>query len=58
MERFIIGLMKLVDPLLLGSLKKYRSIPAQTVAQAMFNESLKKEEGIFVHPSDEIKLLA
>lgn len=58
MELFIIRVMKLVDPLLLGSLKKYRSIPAQTVAQAMFNESLKKEEGIFVHPSDEIKLLA
>jgi hypothetical protein len=58
MERFIIGAMKVIDPLLVGGLKKYRSIPAQTVAQAMFNQSLKTEEGIFVHPSDKIKLLA
>jgi len=58
MERFAVGLMKFVDPLLIGSLKKYRSIPAQTVAQAMYKQSLKTEEGIFVHPSDKIKLLA
>ena len=35
--------------------KKYS---AETVARAMFNESLKKEEGVFIHPSDKIKLLA
>lgn len=57
-ERFGSSLMKFIDPLLLGSLKKYRSIPAETVAKAMFNQSLKNEEGIFVHPSDKIKLLA
>jgi uncharacterized protein YbjT (DUF2867 family) len=57
-ERIITALMKIVDPLLIGSLKKYRSIPAQTIALAMFNESLKNEEGIFIHPSDKIKLLA
>jgi len=58
MERFIIGLMKVVDPLLAGGLKKYRSISAGTVARAMFNESIKKQEGVFVHSSDKIKLLA
>jgi uncharacterized protein YbjT (DUF2867 family) len=58
MERFFIGLMKLIDPLLIGSLKKYRSIPAETVARAMFNESIKKQEGVFVHSSEKIKLLA
>ena len=57
-ESFFVGLMKLIDPLLLGSLKKYRSIPAGTVARAMFNESLKKQEGVFIHTSDKIKLLA
>jgi len=57
-EGFMIGLMKLIDPLLGGSLKKYRSISAETVARAMFKQSLKSEEGIFVHPSDKIKLLA
>jgi uncharacterized protein YbjT (DUF2867 family) len=58
MERFIIGLMKVIDPFLVGSLKKYRSISAGTVARAMFNESIKKQEGVFVHASDKIKLLA
>jgi uncharacterized protein YbjT (DUF2867 family) len=58
MERFAIGFMKLIDPLLVGGWKKYRSISAETVAKAMFNQSLKTEEGIFVHLSDKIKLLA
>jgi uncharacterized protein YbjT (DUF2867 family) len=58
MERFSIGLMKLINPLLVGGLRKYRSIPAETVARAMFNESIKKQEGVFVHSSDQIKLLA
>jgi uncharacterized protein YbjT (DUF2867 family) len=53
-ERFAIGLMKIIDPILIGSLKKYRSIPAETVARAMFNESQKKEEGVFIHSSDKI----
>jgi len=57
-EHFLIGLMKLIDPILVGSLRKYRSIPAETVARAMYKQSLKTEEGIFVHPSDKIKLLA
>jgi uncharacterized protein YbjT (DUF2867 family) len=57
-ERIVTALMKAIDPLLIGSLKKYRSIPAETIARAMFNKSLKNEEGIFIHPSDKIKLLA
>lgn len=57
-ERILTPVMKVIDPLLIGSLKKYRSIPAETVARAMFNESLKREEGVFIHPSDKIKLLA
>lgn len=56
-EHFFLGLMKIIDPLLVGSLAKYRSIPAATVARAMFNESTKKQEGVFVHTSDKIKLL-
>lgn len=54
-ERMAIGLMYVVNPLLVGSLKKYRSIPAQTVAMAMYNESLKNNEGVFIHASDQIK---
>lgn len=57
-EGFFAGLMKILDPLLIGGLKKYRSIPAKTVARAMYNESLIKQAGIFIHPSDKIKQLA
>ena len=58
MERFAITLMNAINPLLIGKLKKYRSIPAEIVARAMFKQSLKTEEGIFVHSSERIKLLA
>lgn len=57
-EKIATVIMKLIDPLLIGGLKKYRSIPAQTVAQAMYNESLKNDEGVFIHPSDNIKQIA
>ena len=57
-ERFFLGLTKLINPLLVGSLRNYRSIPAETVARAMFNESIKKQEGVFVHSSEKITLLA
>jgi len=57
-EKIATVVMKIVDPILIGGLKKYRSIPAQTVAEAMYNESLKNDEGVFIHPSDQIKQLA
>jgi uncharacterized protein YbjT (DUF2867 family) len=57
-ERFVSRLIKFIDPFLIGGLKKFRSIPGETVAMAMFNQSLKTEEGIFVHLSEKIKLLA
>lgn len=58
LEKVAAGIMKVIDHLLIGRLKKYRSIPAQTVAMAMFNESLKNGAGVFIHPSGKIKLLA
>lgn len=58
MEKLFVGLSFVLDPLLFGSLKKYRSIPAKTIAQAMFNQSIKNNEGIFTYPSDKIKELA
>lgn len=57
-EKIIVGLSFVINPLLVGSLKKYRSIPAKTIARAMFNQSIKKSKGIFVYPSDKIKELA
>ena len=58
LEKFVLGIMSVIDPILLGSLKKYRSIAAKTVAQAMYNQSFKAEDGLFIHPSDHIKKLA
>jgi len=58
MENFFSVVMKLVDPLLFGSLRKYKSIAAATVANAMYNQSLKNEPGVHIYPSDKIKELA
>lgn len=57
-EKILVGLSYLVDPLLIGSLKKYRSIPAKTVAMAMYKQSINKTEGVFIHHSDNIKEIA
>ena len=57
-ERLASAIAKLIDPLLIGGLSKYRSIPAKTVAGAIYKQSLINQEGIFVHPSDQIKQLA
>ncbi len=56
-ERILTPIMKVINPLLIGNLKKYRSIPAVTVAMAMYKQSLKNEEGVFIYPSDKIKQL-
>jgi len=58
MEKAFKIISRIIDPLLIGSLKKYRSIQAKVIAQAMFNQSIKNNEGIFVYPSDKIKELA
>ena len=50
-------LVKLIDPLLFGSWSKYKSIPAETVAMAMYKRSLITDKGIFTYPSDKIKQL-
>jgi uncharacterized protein YbjT (DUF2867 family) len=55
LEQVFTVVMKIIDPLLLGSLKKYRSIPANTVAIAMYKNSFITKDGVFIHPSDKIK---
>jgi uncharacterized protein YbjT (DUF2867 family) len=57
-EGFFTGLMMLLNPVLTGGLKKYRSIPARAVALAMYKQSLINKDGIFIYPSDKIKELA
>jgi uncharacterized protein YbjT (DUF2867 family) len=58
LEIFFTGLMKILDPLLIGNLKKYRSISAKTVAGAMYKQSLKNERGVHVYSSDKIQELS
>ena len=58
LENVMIPIMKVIDRLLVGKLKKYRSIDAGIVAKAMINQSNKNKKGIFVLESDQIKELA
>lgn len=55
MERIAIGLMTVINPFLFGRLRKYRSIPAETVAKAMYKQSLQKKKGVHIYTSDKIK---
>ncbi|MDA9555858.1 nucleoside-diphosphate sugar epimerase, partial [Pelobium sp.] len=57
LERIALAIMQFIDPLLIGSLKKYRSILVSDIAKAMLNESITNKKGIFVHQSDQIKEL-
>ena len=54
-ERLAIAAMKIIDPFLFGKLRKYRSIPAETVAMAMYKQSLKTRTGVHIYASDKIK---
>lgn len=57
-EKIITPLIRVIDPLLIGPLKKYRSIKAETVAKAMLKQSLKDLKGTFIYPSIQIQELA
>lgn len=57
-EQLGAAIMWMVNPLLIGKLKKYRSIPAQKVAMAMFKQSLLNKEGVFTYTSDQIQNIA
>lgn len=58
LEKIMLPIMKLINLILIGKLKKYQSIAAKSVAKAMLNESIKNKSGIFVFESDKIKELA
>jgi uncharacterized protein YbjT (DUF2867 family) len=58
MEKFVNGLMKVINPLLFGRWKKYQSIEASTVARAMYKQSIKNAAGVFIYESDKIKQLS
>jgi hypothetical protein len=47
--------MKAVNPLLSGGLRKYRSIEASVIAQAMVKQASENLSGIFIYESDQIQ---
>lgn len=55
LEGVINAMMHLINPLLIGGLRKYRSIKVETVARAMIRESLDNKRGIFIHESNKIQ---
>jgi uncharacterized protein YbjT (DUF2867 family) len=54
-ESLINGIMTVVNPLLIGGLKKYHSIPAADVARAMYKQSIDNETGTFIYQYNDIK---
>lgn len=56
-ERISLPILKLLSPLLVGKLRKYRPIEARQVARAMYNVSQSPEPGCTIYESDHIQLL-
>lgn len=54
-EHFFASVMKIIDPLFIGSLKNYRSISGETVARSMIKTALVASSGIHYIQSKEIK---
>jgi len=57
-EGIAIAAAPLADALLHGSLRRYRSIPAETVAKAIAVVAGRPESGTYVHENDAIRALA
>ncbi|WP_142527605.1 NAD(P)H-binding protein [Pedobacter westerhofensis] len=58
MESSMNIIMNVINPVLIGGLKKYRSIRVEDIAKTMIRLSLEDKKGIFVHESDEIQKLS
>lgn len=52
MEKIGLAIFKLLGPLMVGVLRKYRSIDVKDVAGAMIRQSLEDLEGVHYYPSD------
>lgn len=52
LERIAALVMRIINPLLVGRLKKYMAIAASDVAIAMYKQSLKNKRGVFIYTSD------
>lgn len=61
-QRFAEGLgqqlAQIINPLMLGFLRKYRGIKAEAVAKAMLHLALQNKEGVYTYLSDHIQTLS
>jgi len=55
MEKLSEGLLAIVNPLLMGRWKRYRSIPAAIVARAMYLAAQKDTKGSHIHYGNEMR---
>ena len=58
LEKAGLGLFAVLKPLLVGRLRKYRSITAHDVAAAMIGRALQPDKGVHYYESDAIQQLA
>ncbi|WP_299819585.1 oxidoreductase [uncultured Pontibacter sp.] len=56
-EAFAAKVMKPLSSLMVGPLKKYKPIEAETVARAMVYVASQQQQGVHIYPSDEIAAL-
>lgn len=57
-ENTMIKLMRTINPILIGPLRKYRSIKIEKVATAMLNKANSNETGVHIYASDQIQEMA
>lgn len=57
-EKIGIVIAKILNPFMLGSLKKYRGIQAKDIAKAMIVAALKNSKGTYTYETHDIKVLA
>lgn len=57
-ENFATMIFKLINPLLVGKLKKYRSVEGQTIAQALVKTSGINHPGVHIYNTEQIKQLS
>ncbi|NCT95484.1 MAG: oxidoreductase [Chitinophagaceae bacterium] len=55
-EKIALGMTRVIAPLLIGSLRKYRPVTALAIARAMLHYAHAAEQGIHIITSDQIQL--
>ncbi|MFC3561565.1 oxidoreductase [Pedobacter jamesrossensis] len=57
LEKLAINVMRVINPILIGGLKNYRSIKIEKVASAMLNQANENKKGLHIYPTQEIEKL-